>query len=100
MSRDDYEAIKKIIDDIVGDTQQGNVLLKAIKGYFSQKETVTIVKDTPGKNSGGFSFNLSNISFKPSDGAQIAMDKYTKKLNLENAKYRKKREKETCSVSS
>ena len=30
MSGSDYDAIKKIIDDIVGDTHQVNVLLKAI----------------------------------------------------------------------
>ena len=38
MSRSDYDAIKEIIDDIIGDTHQGIVLLKAIKVILSKKK--------------------------------------------------------------
>ena len=40
MSGADYYEIKKIIDEIVGDTQQGAILLKAIRGYFTTKANI------------------------------------------------------------
>tara|TARA_R100000808_G_C2054955_1_gene88866 strand:+ start:270 stop:575 length:306 start_codon:yes stop_codon:yes gene_type:complete len=101
MSRNDYNAIKEIIKEIVGDTQQGNVLLKAIKGYFSQKENIKVVKHGYKIKAPVFKPFNQDIIGKFDEKAQAAMDKYTKKLAKENEKYRKKHGKnKTCSVNS
>jgi len=100
MSRNDYEAIKKIIDEIVGDTHQGNVLLKAIKGYFKQKENIKIVRH----NQDIKAPEIKYISIERNDvgkEAKEAMMRYTKKLAKENEKYRKKNGRtKACSVNS
>jgi len=100
MSRDDYEAIKGIINHIIGDTQQGHVLLKAIKGYFSQKESVRVVRYERTIKAPNFTPN-NNIINKIDKEANEAMEKYTKKLAKENEKFRNKYGKaKTCSVNS
>jgi len=100
MSRSDYDAIKAIIDEIVGDTHQGKVLLKAIKGYFSQKETIKVVRYDQAIKSPKFSvFSKVNTSY--CKDSEVAMEKYTKKLAKENEKFRNKNGRDkTCSVSS
>ena len=101
MSRSDYDAIKAIIDEIVGDTHQGKVLLKAIKGYFSQKETIKVVKYDQDIKAPKFSITKQSINSDYCKEAQAAMDKYTKKLAKENEKYRKKNGgTKACSVNS
>ena len=103
MSRSDYDAIKEIIDDIVGDTHQGTVLLNAIKGYFKQKETVRVVKyEQTIKSPKISSFKKSNEAFIGHyKDAHKAMEKYTKKLAKENEKFRNKNGRgKTCSVNS
>ena len=100
MSRSDYDAIKKIIDEIVGDTHQGNVLLKAIKGYFKQKESIRVVrqeKEIKAPEIKYVSIERNNIGKE----ANEAMQRYTERLAKENEKYRKKRGRtKTCSASS
>tara|TARA_R100000808_G_C2079889_1_gene104152 strand:+ start:51 stop:353 length:303 start_codon:yes stop_codon:yes gene_type:complete len=100
MSGSDYDAIKEIIDDIVGDTHQGNVLLKAINAYYTEKETIKVVKYDQAIKSPKFSvFKKMNTNhFKD---AEKAMEKYTKRLAKENEKFRNKNGRaKTCSVSS
>ena len=100
MSRGDYEAIKKIIDEIVGDTHQGNVLLKAIKGYFKQKESIKVVKqekEIKAPEIKYVSIERNNIGKE----AEEAMKRYTEKLAKENEKFRKKNGRaKTCSANS
>ena len=100
MPGSDYDAIKEIIDDIIGDTHQGILLLKAIKAYFKQKETIKVVKYNQAIKSPKFSvFKKSNTDHYKD--AEKAMDKYTKKLAKENEKFRNKNGRaKTCSVSS
>ena len=97
MSRADYNAIKVIINDIVGDTQQGHILLKAIKGYFSQKESIPIVTPSQEIKTGGFS-----VSTNPIEKIEMeeAMRKYTEKLKKENEKFRKANGKKVNTVNS
>ena len=100
MSRDDYEAVKGIINHIIGDTQQGHVLLKAIKGYFSQKESIRVVKYEETIKAPNFTLNNNNIINKIDREANEAMEKYTKKLTIENEKFRNARQKKDCSTTS
>ena len=100
MPGSDYDAIKEIINDIVGDTHQGNVLLKAINAYYTEKETIKVVKYDQSIKSPKFSVfkKMNKDHFKD---AEKAMDKYTKKLAKENEKYRKKNGRtKACSVNS
>ena len=97
MSRADYDAIKVIINDIIGDTQQGNILLKAIKGYFSQKESQPIVSYGKGIKTPRFkTFKDVEQEKEMND----AMARYTEKLNKENKKFKKINEKLACKVNS
>ncbi len=95
MSRDDYRAISKIIEDVVGEnTLVAIKLLEGIKFYLDNKvRKVKLIKSEETKPSTVY-FNNPNIE------AEAAMKRYTAKLEKENAKYRKKRKKENCSVSS
>ena len=95
MSRNDYRAISKIIEDVVGENTLTAVkLLEGIKFYLDNKvEKIRLV--------GPEETTLSTKYFhKPNKEAEIAMKKYTAKLEKENAKYREKRQKENCSISS
>jgi hypothetical protein len=96
MSRDDYEAIAKIIEDVVGeDTIAAVKLLEGVKFYFDNKvNTVRIVKDeTPFFN---IKRNRQNSPFY--NDREISMEKFTKKLSKENAKFKSK--KKNCSENS
>jgi hypothetical protein len=100
MSGSDYDAIKEIINDIVGDTHQGNVLLKAINAYYTEKETIKVVKYDQAIKSPKFSVfkKMNEAHFKDAD---IAMEKFTKKLAKENEKLRKKNGRASaCSINS
>ena len=100
MSRSDYDAIKEIIEDIVGDTHQGNVLLKAINAYYTEKESIKVVKYNQAIKSPKFSV-FSKVNTNYCKDSEIAMEKYTKKLAKENEKFRNKNGRDkTCSVSS
>lgn len=101
MPESDYDAIKRIIDDIVGNTNQGIVLLNAIKSYFDEKESIQIVKkEIVIKNHKGFrGYKYSIEKGLPKD-AKEAMKRYTSRLNRENAKFRKKNKKSNCSTNS
>tara|TARA_R110002012_G_scaffold61490_3_gene161242 strand:- start:4120 stop:4422 length:303 start_codon:yes stop_codon:yes gene_type:complete len=100
MSRSDYNAIKEIIDDIVGDTHQGNVLLKAIKAYYTEKEEVRVVKYDKTIKSPKFSV-FSKVNTELCKEADISMDKFTRKLAKENEKFRKKNGRASaCSINS
>ena len=95
MPRDDYEAISKIIEEVVGkDTLNGIKLLEGIKFYFDNKvERIRVVN------------NESSINYRPrrsmfSDDADKAMKKYTERLSKENAKFRKSKTKEeACAIT-
>ena len=101
MSGSDYNAIKEIIGDIVGDTHQGNMILKALKAYYTEKETVRVVNYDKAIKSPKFSISNQNISSTYCKEAQVAMDRYTKKLAKDNEKYRKKNGgNKACSVNS
>ena len=100
MPESDYDAIKRIIDDIVGNTNQGIVLLNAIKSYFDEKETIQIVKKEIVIKNPDYQFSPHLQSRGMPKEAQEAMKKYTSKLNKENAKFRAKSKKANCSVNS
>tara|TARA_R100000152_G_C6729211_1_gene154135 strand:- start:479 stop:772 length:294 start_codon:yes stop_codon:yes gene_type:complete len=96
MSREDYEAISKIIEEVVGrDTLTGVKLLEGIRFYINNKvEKVYIVKDEE-----SVSINTRTIKNLITDSKK-AMKRYTAKLKKENEQYRKKKSKtETCSIT-
>ena len=86
MSRSDYEAIAEIIEEVVGsDTIQGIKLLEGLRYYLDNKvEKVSIINERFGKS--------KTIDFKKvklfSDEADRAMERFTKKLQVENEKLR------------
>ena len=93
MSREDYEAISKIIEEVVGrDTLTGVKLLEGIRFYIDNKvEKVYIVKDEESVD-----ISAKNIKNIISDSKK-AMEKYTRKLRKESFKYHKK---SACSIDS
>ena len=96
MSREDYEAISKIIEEVVGrDTLTGVKLLEGIRFYINNKvEKVYILKDEESVD-----INTKNIESIIIDSKK-AMKKYTARLKKENGKYKKKKSKaETCSIT-
>jgi ABC-type Fe3+-hydroxamate transport system substrate-binding protein len=90
MSREDYEAISKIIEDVVGkDTLMAVKLLEGIKFYFdNRKESFKIIAKKQNKYSFG---KINNIPSRFHNEAQEAMKRFTKKLKKENEKYKSKR---------
>ena len=84
MSKDDYEAISKIIEEVAGkDTLTGIKLMEGIEFYFNNKiETIKIVKENIIKP---ITIN-SNSEYKKE--ADKAMKRYTAQLNKENKKLR------------
>ena len=96
MSRDDYEAISKLIEDIVGkDTIMAVKLLEGVRFYFDNKiETIRVVKT----NEVIPHFNQRIIT-KYKTEADKAMKAYTKRLKKENLKFKKKTSK-TCAITS
>jgi hypothetical protein len=85
----DCEEMKIIVNDIVGDTRQGSFLIKAIESYFEQKKMTTIIKPEANIEVSKFDTNLLRVVRTFEDDAQKALDRYTKKLNKENLKFRK-----------
>ena len=83
MPREDYEAISRIIEEVVGrDTLTGVKLLEGIKFYFeNKKETIRVINTKD-----------SYVRFSPETvykkDADKAMKRYTDKLNKENKKYK------------
>ena len=96
MSRDDYEAIAKIIEDVVGkDTITAVKLLEGVKFYLDNKiDTVKII--TAARPSYKVSTKVLHSGFY--SDREIAMENFTKKLNKENAKFKPK--KANCSENS
>ena len=97
MSREDYEAISKIIEEVVGkDTLQGEKFLEGIRFYFKNKKPSfgVVVNNFPGKNPIQYT-GVSNYSKESRD----AMHRYTEKLKKESEKYKKIQTK-NCSVNS
>ena len=95
MSRDDYEAISKLIEDIVGkDTITAVKLLEGIKFYFDNKiETIKVVRtDTT------FPRFSRDVVTKYKKDADKAMEAYTAKLKKENLKFKKKNAK-NCAIT-
>jgi hypothetical protein len=100
MSREDYEAISKIIEEVVGkDTLSGIKLLEGIRFYIDNKvEKIRIIKTNTSIN---VSKNSSISNHK--EEADLAMKRYTERLRKESAKYKKRKKrtkKESCSTSS
>jgi hypothetical protein len=93
MPRDDYEAISKIIEEVVGkDTLVAVKLLEGIKFYFENKPTeVKIIRQES-----TIKYRINSTKYKKN--ADEAMKRYTEKLNKENIKLRKERE-ETCAIN-
>lgn len=100
MPESDYEAIKTIIEDIIGDTHQGVILLNALKSYFDGKENIQIVKKEIIIKNPEYQLRKSLVDRKLPKDAQEAMKRYTSKLNKENAKFRERNKKTNCSVNS
>tara|TARA_R100000781_G_C4068898_1_gene123775 strand:- start:113 stop:391 length:279 start_codon:yes stop_codon:yes gene_type:complete len=92
MSKEDYEAIARIIEDVLGkDTLTCVKLLEGIKFYFDNKvEQVKVVRT---EALGNLSLNIVN---QHSQEADKAMKRFTARLKKENAKYRK----QNCTTSS
>ena len=84
MSEEDYRAIAKTIEEVVGkDTLLCVKLLQGIKFYFDNKvNTIEVINDSY-PNSKPISF--SNVSVFSKD-ANLAMQRYTKQLNEESKK--------------
>ena len=89
MSKEDYEAISKLIEAVIGkDTIAGVRLLEGIKFYFNSKiKEIRKVKSSEIK---------IEIPIVPSEnrtnhtkGAEEAMKNYTAQLNKENSSYKK-----------
>ena len=96
MPESDYEAIKTIIDDIIGDTNQGVILLNAIRSYFDEKETIQIVKKEIVIKNPDYQFSPVLRNREMPKDAKEAMSRYTSKLNKENEKFRAKYKKANC----
>ena len=96
MSRDDYEAIAKIIEDVVGeDTIAAVKLLEGVKFYFDNKiDTIRIIKD----KAPFYHIKSSDLHSAFYADREISMKKFTKTLNEENAKFKNK--KKNCSKNS
>ena len=100
MSREDYEAISKIIEEVVGKhTLSGVKLLEGIKFYIENKiETIKIVK-----TNASIDINRNSSISHHRESADAAMKRYTEKLRKENGKYKKRKKKrkkeENCSVT-
>ena len=96
MPRDDYEAIAKIIEDVVGsDTLMAVKLLEGIKFYYDNKvEKIQVIRPEGVSKS----FNPKHSTSKFKEEADSAMKRYTAKLRKESAKYRKRKKKD-CSTS-
>jgi cell division GTPase FtsZ len=84
LEENDYNQIKEIIDEFVGDTILGNHLFKAIKIYFKQKSKLVVPaatkKETFEKQ---YKFNELSISSnikKLEKDADEALLNYNKKL--------------------
>ena len=87
MSRTDYEAISKIIEDILGkDTLTAVKILEGVKFYLDKKEsTLRIVNQER-----DYSVKPTLINFKAGNESTEAMKRYTKKLRKESEKYKVK----------
>jgi hypothetical protein len=94
MPRSDYEAISKIVKDVVGeDTLITEKILEGIKFYFDNKvETFKVIKAE------GVSMNFQSADIsRHKRGAKEAMERYTEKLKKESKKFKKKTE-QLCAV--
>ena len=100
MPESDYDEIRTIIEDIIGDTNQGVILLNALKSYFDGKETIQIVKKEVIIKNPEYQFSPHIQNRGMPKEAQEAMKRYTSKLNKENAKFRERNKKTNCSVNS
>lgn len=84
LKKEDYNAIKDLIDEFIGDTVLGNHLFKAIKVYFKQKDAKVVY--TPNKSINGqkdYEFIQTTDSSKlqrMDEEAEKAMLKYNNKL--------------------
>ena len=95
MSEEDYRAVAKIIEEVVGtNTLQGIKLLQGLQFYFDNKvEKISIAKERLSQSK-----PLDMIKARIfSDEADRAMEKYTKKLREETEKL--KANGEYCGVS-
>ena len=99
MSREDYESISKIIENVIGKDTIGCIkILEGLKFYLDSKEEKVILEDKK------VTIVKSNVSFTNSDiskhikGADMAMRRYTNSLKEESAEF-KKQEKD-CSTHS
>jgi hypothetical protein len=84
MSRKDYEAISKIIEEVVGsDTIQGIKLLEGLRYYLDNKvEKISIINDRFSQSTPA---NFKKVSLFCNE-ADRAMERYTKKLETANEK--------------
>ena len=96
MSREDYQAISKIIEEVVGrDTLTGVKLLEGIRFYINNKvEKVRIIRDDT-----SIKTTKESLVSAFKEDADNAMKKYTAKLKKESNKYRKRKKSEVCSIS-
>lgn len=100
MSGSDYDRIKTIIEDIIGDTLQGKALITSIKGYFKEKQEIRIVVSDFKAKASTLRPHIEVDISQHSIEADEAMDRYTKKMALESEKLRKRGNKVTCTTSS
>ena len=84
MSEEDYRAIAKIIEEVVGaNTLQGIKLLQGLQFYFDNKvEKISILNE---RFSQSDPLDLRKVRIF-SDEADKAMERYTKKLKKETEK--------------
>jgi predicted transcriptional regulator len=88
----DYDNIRKIIDDIIGiDTMQGHNLKKAVKNYFETKPRTVKLASTQE------TLNVPNTVKGHTLEAEAAMRRYTKRLQEDNKKL--KENGEYCGIS-
>ena len=84
LKKEDYKAIKSLIDEFIGDTILGNHLFKAIKVQFKQKDSVIV--SIPNKAMNGekdYKYGLKENYLKVAQmekDAEKALSKYTNRL--------------------
>ena len=90
MSKEDYQAISKLIEAVIGkDTIAGVRLIEGIRFYFNSK--IEEIKQTNTQEIKITKPILSNeSSINHTIGAEEAMRRYTESIIKDNSKYKKK----------
>ena len=95
LNEKDYNKIKSLIIDFVGDTLLGNNIYKAIKGYLEEKNVTideTLIKGKSAENDYKFTFK-AGFDKKLGEEANQALLNYNKKLREQLDEFAKSKKK-------